>query len=1514
MIILLIQFLLWTTIGQTWVAKRATDFLAYKLNTEVSVESVNISFFKFISLENLYIEDLNQDTLFYATSLSTEIDYWSFKNDSFSLNLGVVQIESPQYFLDQLPHDSITNLTRLFQPFSSNDTTSSLDLIQISANQIKIHNGKFNWINHNDTSNHYGVNWNNIGLTKINAEIERFEMVNDSFNADINHLSGTDISGFRLNQLSGGVIFSSSTTQIQNLHLVTPNSNISGLLNYQYDSIESFADFTNQVYMNYRLDSSLLNLKDIAFFAPSLEGLNEDLIIYGNQKGLVKSMRFQNIYLAYGNSTVLDGRVSISGLPDIENTRFNCNFKQLSSSEKDLSQIKTFPFAGNKTISIPKFLKNAGVINFKGKFNGFYHDFVTYGTFSSKNGQLSTDLKLVQKLNGTIHYDGAIKTTDFNLGELTNNEKLFGKTSIDIDVKGENLNFDDLNLQVYGSASKFDFLGYPYTDVKLDGTILKKVISGTLDIIDTNVNLSFDGKIDLFNAIPRYEFVAKIAHLKPKQLHILDRDSSATLDTKVIFNFKGSNLDNVLGRAGLEDFHFVENGKPVHLKKVDFTAYTSGKDKSLELESDNINLEITGQFKFNKIVQSFNHILYKWIPSIYASPPIKPKEIQNFHLVMQADKFSGFSAIFIPQVKFEKDLFIDLDYNSVNEEILLKSNSTQMSFFEQNARSLIVNSKLNIDTFQITANAKAYHFTDSNFIENVQLSAIAHQDLIQTNFKWNNHHSSKDDSGDLNFDINFTDPQNFKINTHNSWITLNDSLWLISDSSEIIKNKKEYTFNHIRFSQKNQQIVLNGSISENPDEYLNIDINHLNLAVLNPILNKVNINTYGSIHGSTKISNVYHEIGLQSKNVFDSLQLNNQYIGNGNFNSIWNQDKNRFEADINFTDKNIDKVKIDGFYYPSRSLNQLELNLKLDQFPLKTIEPFAVDIIDQVEGSISGLAKISGNIKAPIFNGDFEIQNVSTRVIYLNEVLSSNHQKVFIRPNLIGADAVIITDSKGKKSQVNFSLFHDNFDRINYDLSVTSIDIFRAFNTKQEDNSYFFGKVNLAPGSTLGIESDYYGNISLNADITSGKGTFVTIPFFEDDEIEQKDFIYFKDPENKSDTLTPNQKTEIESFGINLDMALELNKDAEIELLFDEYTNDKIEAKGKGNINLKITDKEDFNIYGTYEIEDGYYLFTFSNIISKKFKIKPGGKLSWNGSPYMGVADIDASYKVRTSLYDLGLSLDTSKARVPVEVVLNMSGNYLNPNLSFSFILPSKNEDVESMLNQLDDGEKNKQVFSLLILNKFLPLNGSDASTESSALTSNTSEVLSNQLSNWLSKSMDYVDVGFRYNPGQQTSGQGGEPSTELSSAEIEVALSTQLFNDRVSIETNMGFSDYNTTSSSGNNNFIGEWTVSYKMNKKGNVVTKVFTRSNEQDLVKLSTAPYTTGIGIAYTEPFKSGENLGCIISNHFKSKNNKRNCEEEYHQKQLNDHDENLEKVKKKVEKSRKKQIERNKKRKEK
>jgi hypothetical protein len=266
-------------------------------------------------------------------------------------------------------------------------------------------------------------------------------------------------------------------------------------------------------------------------------------------------------------------------------------------------------------------------------------------------------------------------------------------------------------------------------------------------------------------------------------------------------------------------------------------------------------------------------------------------------------------------------------------------------------------------------------------------------------------------------------------------------------------------------------------------------------------------------------------------------------------------------------------------------------------------------------------------------------------------------------------------------------------------------------------------------------------------------------------------------------------------------------------------------------------------IKGEYEIEKGSYLFTLQDMLNKKFEIKKGSYIKWNGDPYKAFLNITAGYKLKTSLYDLTLD-SNDRQNVYVECLMYMTNRLDEPDIKFGIDIKSNNPRAKSIISGMNQEEIMKQVIMLMVMGRFYTPEQFRQNSEfyaeggqTGALGMNASELLSEQLSYWLSQITKDFDVGVKYIPGN-----------EISRSELEVALSTQMFNDKVIVNGNVNVGG-NVPTASG---VAGDVSVELKLNPKGTIRLKGFNRTND-DLLIYQDAPYTQGIGIFYTESFNS-------------------------------------------------------------
>ncbi|MQY79319.1 MAG: hypothetical protein GH151_09035 [Bacteroidetes bacterium] len=497
-------------------------------------------------------------------------------------------------------------------------------------------------------------------------------------------------------------------------------------------------------------------------------------------------------------------------------------------------------------------------------------------------------------------------------------------------------------------------------------------------------------------------------------------------------------------------------------------------------------------------------------------------------------------------------------------------------------------------------------------------------------------------------------------------------------------------------------------------------------------------------------------------------------------------------------------------------------------------------------GVATGNLVIAGTLKNPLINGNIKLQKTSFLINYLQTQYSFS-EEIRIRDNTILFENMKLYDPEGNIAITNGTITHDNFKNFNFNIKLDAKN-FLFIATDEENNRQFYGN-----GFGTGIVniSGPPKKIFIDISAKTEKNTRLFIPLNAEEDITEYTFVTFIGTPDETTGKEKKNQYEVDLSGFGMNFNLEVTPDAEIQIIFDSKIGDIMKGRGEGNLNLQINPQREFKIYGTVRIEEGDYLFTLQNIINKKLELRKGGSITWNGDPGDANIDIRGIYNLKTSLNTL-LSDETYKKRIPVECHLILSEKLMNPNINFDIFLPTADEETRTYLkNSINtDEELSKQFLSLLVINSFLPDPNLTPSTfqpstpgYSPAVGIATSELLSNQLNHWLSQISNDFDIGFNYRPGD-----------EITSNEMEVALSTQLLNDRVTINGNVDVRG-NQATQTNTSNIAGDFNVDVKINQSGKLRVKAFTRANDKLIYEW--APYTQGIGLFYREEFNNFQEL---------------------------------------------------------
>ena len=459
-------------------------------------------------------------------------------------------------------------------------------------------------------------------------------------------------------------------------------------------------------------------------------------------------------------------------------------------------------------------------------------------------------------------------------------------------------------------------------------------------------------------------------------------------------------------------------------------------------------------------------------------------------------------------------------------------------------------------------------------------------------------------------------------------------------------------------------------------------------------------------------------------------------------------------------------------------------------------------------------------------------------------------------------------------------LYFNDFVDLSIDARIETLeDRFLCLNTKAKDNEQYYGT---AYADGLITFKGLLSQLQMYVNARSEKGTVLYVPINYDTDVSTDNFYTFINKEEKKEG--EGEEGGLSFSGMRMDFDFEMTPDAEIQFIFDMQAGDIMRGRGNGDIQMIVNTIGDFrfDMYGNYTIEEGSYLFTLQNLVNKYFKVKKGGTVKFAGDPYKALLDVTAIYSLEATRSDLieedekALLLASAddreverelRKRIPVDVTLNLTGSLETPNVAFDIRMPELGTSaVDNMtankiqnINRFNVAELNKQIFGLLVLNRFLPAERFEVSgtvIEEGVITT-VSEFLSNQLSNYLGEIVSNLipdsdfNVIWRNYQLEDLSSSGGDLRGDRN--EIELTFTKRFFNDKVAVNVggnfNVGNDQVTGTETDNNVLFAADFELEYKVTEDGKLRLRFFNKADYD----IFNDPYNkTGAAIFWTHEFE--------------------------------------------------------------
>lgn len=1323
-------------------------------------------------------------------------------------------------------------------------------------------------------------------LERLNGHLQHLLVVADTIEFQADNLRAVEeVSGLKIKNLTTLFRLNERSMQFNQLYAEINRSVLKDSLVFNFENIGDMSDFVEKVDISARLDSSQIHTRDLALFAPALKPYSDVWQLSGNFQGTIQDFFLQDFSLRFGDQSLLAGTMSAEGLPDLEEMLASIDIRSAHVFAEDLRQYVPDPDA-------QAYINRLDNVRFKGRFDGFVSDFVANGEFETALGNLQSDLQLVLRSNrGVPFYRGKLATSGFELGKLLGQEATLQGISLNGRVEGFGFDLASLDTRVDVKVKSLGMYAYNYQNISLNGRISEKYIKGEFLIDDAHAQAALKGEIDLrpsTDSLPRgiLNVTGFVESIDLQAVKILPKE--ALISSKFDIHTRGTSLEDLVGNAYITNTLLRYDGQEILMDSLRFFSSKKEGKRKVELLSDLLSLYAEGDFSFEGIVAEVQDLVYEYglafkndreeIVAYYQ----KKKEIQK--------------------KKARRPFYIDYDIhlNHINELVRLIEKDFYLSeavrltglLRSSDSVSFVLETLESIDSLrfgkfafqQLNAGIDSHksHY-DNNILAQLDISSLK-QDLqgFETeqwyfnttwyegaiNFRNALKQYKQDNEVYLEGYVDF-EAEKTSLVFESSFVKVADKQWeFVPERRVSLLNDAWNTilFEGIELRNNGQRISLEGALADSAaHKQLNVDIEGFNLDFLDPVLGK---DIEGDLSAQVVLRDVYQQILFDGDINVEGFAIDGFFFGDISAKAAWDapEKKVRLEASVY---SRVDYVLFaEGDYTPATQA--LDFLLDFRNMELNVAEPFLREYVSRMSGQISGQMKLKGTIQEPQIIGIAKVEAGRFRINYLGTLYEFS-DRVFFTENEIRIRRMTLNDRFGQSAQLRGSIFHESFKNIRLDLNA-DFQNFNLLNLQEGENSTFYGTA-FATGNLLIKGPAEQLDLTINA--KSERNTKIFIPLDGYEQTAEKDYIQFVNfKEQKSDSgSVQNSVRQINLSGLTITMNLDLTSDASFEIIFDKRAGDMIKGTGQGKLQLIIDNRGEMSIWGDYYIRKGTYTFTLLNLLNKSFNVRENSVIYFTGGLLNATMNVEASYDQLVSLeplLDRNIVANSNNAefsrRYPIGVILRLEGSLLAPTIKLDIDFYNlentlQNIDLKSALLNFkariinDELELNRQAFSLIAFRRFSAENSFSGVSGSG---STVSELLSNQLSHWMSQVDENLQIDLDLS------------GLDANNSAFQVRLSYTLLNGRLRV-TRGGIIDAQNQSAAAN--IVGEWTVEYLLTEDGRYRLKMYNRNLQNNLAATNLGNQTltsAGVSLQYTQSFNSLRDL-------FRSKKKKNKMSQE-------------------------------------
>lgn len=1336
-----------------------------------------------------------------------------------SLKNSDVVIETNTALEDKLPVDTVT--------------TATAPSLKIIADEMALENSSFKMDDLSKPRAPSGMDFSHLFLTDINIDAKDLLYSSDTIRARL--LSGQlkDRSGFVLNKMQVDFEMTPTGVSLNNLFIKTPYSEIRRFATISYPDLESLSKDPGVLGLNIDLEESTVAIKDLLFFVPQLEARvsslkNESLYADARLTGTMNNLQFQKLVLKGLSGTNINLHGTLAGLPDPNNVRANLNIATFSTNKKDVNAFLP-PGTLPSNIQLPSRMNASGII--RGGMNNLYTDL-----------GIQTDLGNAQ-VNGTLanitdqqraRYDMAIAAQGLQLGKILTNPEL-GIFTGNATFKGSGLDPKSANAQFKVNIPRVGYHQYTYSNIGANGSIRNGKLKTDLQVKDPNLTTtlslsgSFSGKypaIALQGVIDSINVMALNFSTSPLKYH-----------GRLYADFSNTNPDALNGQLVITHSIIATDKQRLNIDSMSVVAQTNGDTNSIAVNTGFASIDLKGEYKLTQLGDIFVKAIN---PYFKISENISSKKTDPYHFTLTGMVYDNpaLKAV-LPGLESMKTIQLhsafdsDSGWNMSLTSPHISYNSMVIDNVNLAAATgdSVLNLRLDMDRFISGTSVSVYKTSvDGTLAHNELNLGIGIQDREGKQKYFLRGNMLENPAGNYVFSLR---PDSLR---------LNYKKWSVNPRNKIMFGKNGIVAQDFILSQESQSLSIRSQSSSLSSPLL-LQFSDFQISTITGFVQTDSLLVNGLLNGDATIKNLQTQPTFVANLSIKDLSIYQDTLGVLTA-KVNNETANQYHASITLNGHGND-IAINGDYFVKPKNSSFDFVIDINKFAMQSLEGLSNGAIRNGRGFVYGKIKVNGNLENRNIDGRLQFDNTSFVPAKLNNVFKIDKEAIAIINNEgVLFNSFTIRDTANNTLTLGGMVRTEDWKNFSFDMTIRA-DEFQAINSTKKDNELFYGKLVFSTRLTVKGTPDrpiVDGNLTINENTV-----FTVVLPQEDPGIARREgivrFVDYSATAEDSLFMTPYDSLKQAPLkGYDVAVNISIDKKAEFNLIVDAANGDFLHLRGTGELSGGIDPSGKINLTGSYEIEEGSYSLSF-NFLKRKFLIQKGSRMVWTGDPTSAQVDVTAVYVTNTAPYELvqGMLPENSiyyKQKLPFEVHLKMLGELLKPQITFDIVLPDKNytvstgviNNVEERLSQLrqEPSELNKQVFALLLLNRFIgenPFNnsssgGMDASTFAKQ---SASRLLTEQLNNLTEGLIQGVDLNFDLATTEDyTTGEKRDRT------DFKVGVTKRLLNDRLTVTVGNNFELEGPRQTNQKHSGIADnISINYSLSKDGRYMLRAY-RTND--------------------------------------------------------------------------------------